>query len=180
VTTRIHSQIAPNRAPADRVWAAIDADDVIIGLYVTTDPNEGVAANRANSWFTSLQTGRTVIELVILPGQSPVVGDRIHVDHDWLGHLLDGRLCTGQGVPLAAAEGTLAEQRAEAQARATALRQTVCLVATGQAFWPASERDTETEDEWSDGVDPSRVPALPLALGLLSIVGLLVLAGWML
>lgn len=180
MTTRIHSQIAPNRAPADRVWAAIDDADVIIGLLVTTNPNEGIAANDANRWFTGLQAGRTVIELVILPGQSPVVGDRIHVDHDWLGHLLDGRLCTGLGTPLALAEGaTLTEQRIEAQERADILGQTVCLVATGDVFRPA-ERATETEDEWSDGVDPSRVPALPLALGLLVIVGALIAAGAML
>ncbi len=179
----IRRQIAvdsSNRPATDRVWAAIDHDDVIIGLYVTTDPNEGVAAARANTWFTCLQTGRTVVELVLEPGQSPVVGDRIHVDHDWYGHLLDGRLCTGRGTPLAAAEGaTLAEQRIEAQERADILGQTVVLVATGDRYWPRRRDDTETEDETWDA-DPSRVPAPALALGLLVIVGSLVLAGWLL
>lgn len=179
MTTRIKSLTAPNRAPADRVWAAIDDADVIIGLLVTTNPNEGIAANDANRWFTGLQTGRSVVELVILPGQSPVVGDRIHVDHDWYGHLLDGRLCTGLGTPLAAAEGaTVEEQRIEAQERADILGQTVVLVATGDRYWP--RRDTETEDEWADEVDPSRVPAAPLALGLIAIIGALFAAGWML
>ncbi len=179
MTTRIESQTAPNRAPADRVWAAIDDADVIIGLYVTSDPSEGVAANRANSWFTSLQTGRTVVELVLLPGQSPAVGDRIYVDHDWYGHLLDGRLSTWRGTPLAAVEGaTVEEQRVEAQERANILRQTVCLVATGETFW-AQDR-TETEDERTGHVDPSRVPAGPLALGLLVIVAALCLAAAML
>lgn len=176
MTTRIESQTTQNRAPADRVWAAIDAADVIIGLYVTTDPNEGVAAARANTWFTCLQTGRTVVELVLEPGQSPVVGDVVYVDHDWYGHLLDGRLCTQRGTPLAALEGrTLAEQRVEAQERAEILGQVVVLVAAGESFWPAPR--TEVEDEWAD---PSRVRAGPLALGLLIIVGSLVLAGWLL
>lgn len=178
--TRIEPTPSANRAQS-RVWAALDHSDRIFSLFVTEDVEDGIARDRANRWFTGLQRGQTVIELVLLPGQDPRCGDAVHIDHDWLGHLLDGRLCTGQGVPLAAAEGaTLTEQRIEAQERATALRQTVCLVATGQAFWPASERDTETEDDWTDGADPSRVPAPALALGLLAIAGLLVLVGWML
>lgn len=172
------STVASSNRPAARVWAALDHSDRIFSLLVTEDVEDGIARDRANRWFTALQRGATVVELVLLPGQDPRCGDAVHIDEEWVGRLLDGALVTGRGTPLAPVEGGIHRQRIEAQERADILGQPVVLVATGDVFTPGER--TETEDEWTDEVDPSRAPAVPLALGLLIIVGSLVLAGWML
>lgn len=159
---------------ANRLWAALTEDDRIFALALFDSPND------ANMWFTSLQAGRTVVELELVPGTEARIGDAVRIDDDWVGHIelpsptpgsaRISHVATLRGRRLGVVSGTPREQREEAQHRATVLRTPLTLVRTGEVFHPEAEHG----DEPADTVPPS---ASSIALGLLLVVAALVGVG---